>query len=209
MELIASVQPGLSSAALIRVLDEIDYGLIVVSADGSVRYANLIARAALVRGRPFVVRRGRLSACNGDEQAVLATALADARHGRRQLIMLGNAPDELSVAAIPVGSVDLDPSGEPSCLLLLGKQQACETLTIDFYSRSHGLTGAEADVLRGLCLGRTPKEIAQERGVAISTVRTHIDSVRGKTRTESIGDLTRRMAVLPPITHAMKGSLAA
>ena len=89
-------------------------------------------------------------------------------------------------------------------LLVFGKRSAAETLTVDFYARSHGLTGAEMTVLKHICGGMKPKEIARDQGVAISTVRSHICSIRIKTQTASIRDLINRVAVLPPITPAMK-----
>jgi DNA-binding CsgD family transcriptional regulator len=92
-------------------------------------------------------------------------------------------------------------------LLVFGKRSAAETLTVDFYARSHGLTGAEMNVLKRICAGMKPKEIAREAGIAISTVRSHICSIRIKTQTDSIRELINRVAVLPPITPAMKATM--
>jgi DNA-binding CsgD family transcriptional regulator len=92
-------------------------------------------------------------------------------------------------------------------LLVFGKRSAAETLTVDFYARSHGLTSAEMNVLKHICSGMKPKEIARDNGVAISTVRSHICSIRVKTQTDSIRDLINRVAVLPPITPAMKTAM--
>ena len=85
---------------------------------------------------------------------------------------------------------------------------ANETLTVDFYARSHGLTSAEMNVLKHICSGMKPKEIARDHGVAISTVRSHICSIRIKTQTDSIRELINRVAVLPPITPAMKTGMS-
>ena len=63
---------------------------------------------------------------------------------------------------------------------------------------------AELTVLKRLCRGMRPKEVAREQDVAISTVRSHICSIRTKTQTASIPELIDRVAVLPPITPAMK-----
>ena len=43
-----------------------------------------------------------------------------------------------------------------------------------------GLTGREAQVLRQLIDGRSPKEIARAEGISVSTVRGHIDRVLAK-----------------------------
>ncbi|HJR25037.1 MAG TPA: response regulator transcription factor [Acidimicrobiales bacterium] len=44
----------------------------------------------------------------------------------------------------------------------------------------HTLTGRESQVLRLLIGGRSPKEIAREEGISLSTVRGHIDRVLAK-----------------------------
>ena len=66
--------------------------------------------------------------------------------------------------------------------------------------------GIYARVLQALCEGAKPKEIASMQAVAISTVRSHICSIRQKTQTGSIRELINRVTVLPPITPALKSS---
>ena len=92
---------------------------------------------------------------------------------------------------------------KPSVLLVFGKQQVCETLSVDHYARVHGLTHAEGMVLAALCDGDTPAEVAERFGVAVSTVRSQISAIRQKTRCNSIRELVRRVAVLPPIVPAL------
>ena len=108
--------------------------------------------------------------------------------------------------AVPTPGDDEDDSGETLALLTFGKRHACETLTIDFFARSQGLTGAEGRVLQALCNGAKPKEIANQCDVAISTVRSHICSIRVKTQTANIRELVDRVAMLPPITPAVKSA---
>ena len=139
-------------------------------------------------------------------------ALADAVHGRRRLITLWRPGLTASVAVLPLPCGEAGTS-EPVALLVFGKRRHCEALTIDFYARSNGLTGAESRVLHGLCRGERPKDIAREAGVASSTVRTHVGSIRQKTQTASIGELiqlatdsTLRMA--PPPWRASVGANA-
>ena len=72
------------------------------------------------------------------------------------------------------------------------------------FAREHQLTAAEQQVLQSLCAGLQPQEIAQRHGVAISTVRTQIASVRAKTATESIRDLVAMVAQLPPMQGVLR-----
>ena len=74
--------------------------------------------------------------------------------------------------------------------------------TLPLFAQAHLLTMAESAVLRGLCSGSRPAEIAERTGVAISTVRTHIGNIRAKTGSQSVRDLIRMVTVLPPIVPA-------
>jgi DNA-binding CsgD family transcriptional regulator len=72
-----------------------------------------------------------------------------------------------------------------------------------------GLTPAETRVLELLCAGVRPTEIAGRAGVAVSTVRTQIGSIRAKTGAASIRELVRQVAVLPPLVGALRNGFAA
>ena len=170
---------------LARMLDEMDHGMLLITPNGALRHAN-----------------GHVHAPHNDQHGVFNEVLADAGRGRRRLVTLGDKGSPLSVAAVPMGS-DID-EAETLILLVLGRRQSCETLTVDFFARTQGLTGAEAKVLQALCDGLRPKEAARRFGVAVSTIRTQISSIRTKTQTTSIRDLVSRVTALPPITPAMK-----
>ena len=82
----------------------------------------------------------------------------------------------------------------------------CQELSAQWFARHHGLTLAETHVLEALCTGARPAEVAATKGVALSTVRSHISSLRAKTGAPSIRDLVRQVAVLPPLVSALKGA---
>jgi DNA-binding CsgD family transcriptional regulator len=188
-------------ALLMRVLDEIDYGLLLVTAEGALRYANQLGLKELLDNGALQLAQGRVQARHGAGQGALLAALADARRGLRRMVTATHESVQVCVAVVPMASED---GSEPLALLVFGKRHANESLTVDFYARTHGLTGAELNVLKLMCAGAKPKEIARRQGVAISTVRSHICSIRVKTQTGSIRDLLGRVAVLPPITPAVK-----
>jgi len=196
-----------NTALLMRVLDEIDYGLMLVDASGQLRYANQIGLQEVSCGGPLQLVHGRLQARFAGDQSTLHGALGDAQRGRRKLFTAGHNGHSVSVAAVPMPGSG-DDGGETLALLVFGKRPAGEMLTVDFYARAHALTATETSVLKGMCGGMRPKEIAREQGVAISTVRSHICSIRIKTQTASIRDLVNHVAALPPITPAMKTASA-
>jgi DNA-binding CsgD family transcriptional regulator len=91
---------------------------------------------------------------------------------------------------------------------VLAKRAVSESLSIHGFARSYGLTGAETRVLVALCGGLPPMEVAHQTGVAISTVRSQIISIRQKTGATSIRALVRQVAVLPPVKSTLRSQAA-
>jgi len=194
-----------STDLLMRMLDEIDYGLLLVTGEGQLRYANQLALNELGSGGPLQMAGEHLCLHADGEAHRLHVALADAMRGRRTLVNLGHNGHALPVAVIPLAGSD-DAAAEHLALLVFNKRASCAALTIDFYARSNGLTATESTVLVHLSQGLKPKAIARVQGVALSTVRSQISSIRSKTRTASIGELTACVAVLPPFAPAVKSA---
>jgi DNA-binding CsgD family transcriptional regulator len=185
---------------LAHALDELDYGIVIVDRHGRVVKANHLARCQCAASDSACLLKGeRLGARHLADSSALqhAIQLATAQ-AKRSLLTLGGERRHETVAVVPLGD-----AGESAVMLVFGKRQVCETLSVDHYARVHGLTHAESMVLAALCEGDKPLEIARRFGVAVSTVRTQISSVRQKTRTASIRDLVREIAVLPPIISAL------
>lgn len=180
-----------------RALEEIDYGLILVSPDGRVQHSNHLARQELARGRFLHCDRERIYGSTPASSAELVRGIRSAADGRRQLIDLQSGTETLPVACVPLlASIEGESA---SVLLMLGRQPGTQNLAITFFARSHGLTPAEQVVLRGLCEGQQVDEIAAANGVCVSTVRTQIRSLRDKTGASSIRVLVQRLASLPPV----------
>ncbi|HEY2979520.1 MAG TPA: helix-turn-helix transcriptional regulator [Burkholderiaceae bacterium] len=198
-----SLRPGLG--LLERVLDEIDYGLLIVTATGRFRYANQLAVYELNGMGPLQLDKGRLVTSSTSDRDELSAALLNAARGRRSLLNLGSGAQALALAVVPLPDADdADAAVEAPALLVFNKRQGCVELTVDFYGRSKGLTATESTILIRLCQGIKPKEIARRQGVAISTVRSQIGSIRFKAQAASIHELVRRVAALPPFTPAVK-----
>mgnify|MGYP006213335243 CR=1 FL=1 len=89
-------------------------------------------------------------------------------------------------------------------LVLLSRQSACENLAVRMFARSQNLSPSEESVLMGLCRGLSIPEIAQENGVAQSTVRSQIKTLREKAGSPSIRRLLQRINSLPPVVPALR-----
>lgn len=185
--------------------DEIDYGVLLLSDATHVVHVNHAARAELDRQHPLQLLGRELRARHSQDVAPLHEALrAAGLRGLRKLLTLGEGSQRVSVSVVP-----LVPSsgheGETMTLMMLGKRRVCEELSVQGFARSNGLTAAETRVLVALCNGTPPGEAAVQLGVAISTVRTQIGNIRLKTGAESIRDLVRQVAVLPPLMGVLRG----
>lgn len=192
-------EDGLSAA----VLDEIDYGVILVSRTLRVGHCNHTARLEmrtrqLLRMEHDVLRVEEPR----DGQRLLAAVQAAADRRMRNLVTLGGPEAPLSVSVVPLGRSA--PEHGPLVLLVLGKRDICARLSADRFASDHGLTTAEAMVLGALSEGFEPRQIAQMNGVSLTTIRTQIHSVRGKTGVRCIRELMLRVAMLPPLVNALR-----
>ena len=196
--------PAHTNATLLALmLDEVDYGMLLLDEDGGVMHANHGARHEIAAGHPLRLDGRLLSARLPAEAAMLSETLQCASHrNMRGLLHLGTGAGAVSVAVVPLAEVL--PGGARPTLVMLGKRALCERLSVQWFARSHLLTPAETRVLEGLCDGASPNEIAEAQAVAISTVRTQIGSIRTKTGVGSIRALVRRVGLLPPLVTALR-----
>ena len=190
---------------LSRMLDEIDYGMMLVTPQAHVTFMNHAARLELDGRHPLQMHGRSLGAHRPQDVAPLYDALAAAQRGLRRLITVGEGDQRVSVSVVPLP----ENAGQdtPVTLLVLGKRRVCEQLSVQGFARSVSLTPAETRVLEQLCGGVRPSDIARDGGVAVSTVRTQIGSIRAKTGAASIRHLVQQVAVLPPLVGALRAAM--
>jgi DNA-binding CsgD family transcriptional regulator len=179
---------GAENAGLVRlmaaVLDEVDYGLMLLSADGLVVHANHAVLREMGSTHPLELRSRRLRSREPLEQQLLADALEAARH-RGVRCMLSQA------------------SGN-AVLMTLQRSQLVEKLSVGAFARARGLSQREEEVLTALCEGLRPTQIAERMGVAVATVRSHVHNLKEKTHCRSMVELVKQIALLPPLVTALK-----
>jgi DNA-binding CsgD family transcriptional regulator len=188
---------------LAATLEEIDYGLLLLDREQRVVHANHAALSELDAEHPLQFVQARLQAHHAHDATLLRDALADVfLRAHRKLITLGQPQRRVSISLVPLapGSATV-----PAwALVLIGKPQVCQDLSVEAFARAHKLTPVETLVLKGLCRGARPAEIARSQNVALSTVRTHVGSIRSKTSVPSIGALVRMVSMLPPLISALR-----
>lgn len=187
------------------MLDEIDYGVLLLDADAQVLHMNHAARCELDAQHPLQLLGLQLRTREAGDLLRLHEALqAATQRGLRRLLMLGRDAHRVAVSVVPLGAIGA--AGPAATQLSLGKRQMCGGLGVHWFARSHGLTSAETRVLESLSEGLQPNDIAARHGVGISTIRSQIGSIRLKTHSDSIGALVRQVAVLPPLVGALRGT---
>jgi DNA-binding CsgD family transcriptional regulator len=187
---------------LAAALDELDYGIVVLVDAMRVVHVNEAALVELDDCHPLQLQDGELRARMARDVAPLHEAVtAASSRGIRRLLTVGTDAHRDSISVIPLEAAD---AGPRAVLVVLGKREVCESLSVQGFARSYGLTGAETRVLMALCDGTPPAQTAQQLGVAVSTVRSQIGSMRQKTGAESIRALVRQIAVLPPVKGALR-----
>lgn len=187
---------------LTAALDELDYGIVLLFDGASVVHINHAARVELDEDHPLQLLGKQLRAREARDVVPLHEALTQAAgRGLRRLLILGDGPRRSSVSIIPLDAADVGPR---AVLVVLGKRAVSESLSIHGFAKNYRLTRAETRVLEALCSGLPPSQAAQQLGVAISTVRSQIGSIRGKTGAESIRALVRQVAVLPPVKGVLR-----
>ena len=187
---------------LAGALDELDYGIVVLFEGASIVHINDAAQVELDELHPLQRVGNELRARLARDVAPLHEAVtAAATRGMRKLLTVGDESHRTSVSVVPLESAD---DGPRAVLIVLGKREMCESLSVQGFARFHHLTGAEVRVLKELCNGVPPAQIAALLGVAISTVRSQIGSMRAKTGAESIRALVRQVAVLPPVKGVLR-----
>ncbi|AOF86124.1 bacterial regulatory s, luxR family protein [Hydrogenophaga sp. RAC07] len=195
-------QHPLGRTHLLRALDEVDYGVLIIDAQGTILHANHLARHELASGRMLMSYGNSLLGSNADFTSQLQNATEAAFRGQRRLVLLNKGERELSLAFTPL-SHPLE-ADTPTVLVMLSRQSACDNLAVRMFARTIGLSPSEEAVLMGLCRGLEIPEIAAEHGVAPSTIRSQIKTLREKAGSPSIRRLLQRINSLPPVVPALR-----
>jgi len=185
-----------------RVLEMLDYGIVVLTPQLRIAYCNAAARRQLAASAsPIVLGASALEARCSRDAVALHDALRGAMlRGWRRLLHLQAGSSTLTLAVVPL---EAHAGSLASVLVILGRRRACETLSIQALARSLRLTAAETEVLSQLVSGQRPAEIAENLSVGLSTVRTHISNIRSKSGAASIRELVSEAARLPPLTDRL------
>jgi DNA-binding NarL/FixJ family response regulator len=191
---------------LASVLDEVDYGLLMLSADGVVVHANQAARAELEATTSLRLAGRRLVSRTAAEQRQLDRALAAARdEGRQSMLMIATGGHgRIGLSVVPLPAALTQARAGHAVLISFERSRIAEALSVDAHAREHGLTLREQQVLAALCDGLRARAIAARLEIGEATVRTHVSNIKAKTGCTSIVDIVKQVSRLPPMVAAVR-----
>jgi DNA-binding CsgD family transcriptional regulator len=177
------------------VLDELDHAVLICAPSGRLLAYNRCARHQLAQHAHLGVVDDSLTLRQGDAQA-LSLAIRQAAQGRRRLLALGEGEQRQYLACIPLADTH-------QVLVMLGRERAYSPMAFEMFCAQHQLTHAERRVLQALLDGSRPVDMAEDFGVALSTVRTQVANIRAKLGAARIESLMQMAAGLPPIASLL------
>ena len=189
-----------------EALDALKCGVVFIGHDGIILHANRAAEQMLMEGYPIQSAQGMLGAA---AQAATEELHAAVTHSARNEVVIGKAgmairltkPDEPPIFAhvLPMNGgarrTRIQPEVVAAVFVAAWDVRDEATAVAEVF----GLTPAELRVLASLLAGRTLSETAGVLGVAITTAKTHLESIFQKTgvsRQPELAALARRVA--PP-----------
>ena len=189
-----------------RAWDLMPWGFLLLAGDGQVVQVNRMAEKILREGDGLAIQRGRLAARSCGDMARLRALLAGAAlppsgsrsGGTMPVARRGRRPLQLWAMPLP-GEDPASPLPEPAasiCVLVLDPERQVVP-PIAGLKALYGLTRAEAELVAGLLRGERLADYCEKIGISLSTARTHLRSVFGKTDTSRQAELMRLVATTP------------
>ena len=182
-------------------------GIIIVNASGRILLQNAMAEEFLRCGDGLASRFGTISSTNRTSATMLAERIQGAtqpqhRHKStaEQALRVARgsgSPLMVLVAPLPDHIGDSSASPEPAAVLLISDPDRRPAILGRHLVDWFGLTPAEADLAVQLANGARLENLTKRKGVRISTLRSQLRSVLGKTGADRQADLIGLLHRLP------------
>ncbi|GAC1537747.1 MAG: LuxR C-terminal-related transcriptional regulator [Ramlibacter sp.] len=192
------------------LLAQFSYPMVLVDETRGIWHRNAAAQSLLADGGTVRERNGMLYCSHPQSDLALTEAIHDlsvahasgARSGvNRRVVNLRDGSGRRCLAFLSWISPEsaMGSFGPTARALVTLHDPAADNATLDPFivAECFNLTPAEARVAVQVASGASAKQIAQRMGVALPTVRTHLQRVLEKTSVERQADLIRVLLALP------------
>ncbi len=188
--------------SLERALDWLADGVIMLGADGAVRYANAAAQEIARSREGIAIRRGMIEFLSGDATAKFGTALnaiarlraADVTATRSSDFTVerasGGAPYSVSLRPL---LAKMDGAETAVVLMFIHDPFVRDAKALELLHEAFGLTPAEAEVADALRSGFSPDDYARKRKISPNTVYTHLRRIKEKCNCSRMAELIRKL----------------
>lgn len=193
-----------AAARLAETVDHLSTGIFLTEDRGRISYMNSSAESLLKSGAVLRSRDGRLLATRSEARDSLSRAIDLSTSGRAPPATGQHAvplPDEegsgLIANVLPLEWRDgRNPLGSLPGVAAVIIQNPAESAAppMEAFAELYGLTAAERKVLDHVAGGLPPQETADQLGVSITTVKSHLQKIFAKTNTSRQADLVRLVA---------------
>jgi DNA-binding CsgD family transcriptional regulator len=203
-ELDPVIQPRSETAVHIAALNALAFGLMICDADGRVAFANTAASELLGRKHGLALGRSghELVASAPEDSRTLARLLHSAARSAAGGVMRLRGRDHattLIVFVVPVPHSLESDYGPGYALMTVQAPGASHAFSEETLVTLFELSPTQASIALAIFRGKSPEEIAKERDVRISTLRTHLAEIFQRTGSENQRDLVRLLGALPPL----------
>jgi DNA-binding CsgD family transcriptional regulator len=189
------------------VLENIHHGCVLLAADSTVLFANSIARQLTLAVDGLALSGRGLTAHRARDDATLQRLIKAARPGRnglprsggRAAIARSGGAQPLMVQTVPLTSHWLGGTFPGSTLVLIIDAERMARASRRALQELYGLTAAEAALAVRIPGSRSLQSLADELGLSLSTVRTHLQRAFEKTGTHRQAELVQLLSDLNAI----------
>jgi DNA-binding CsgD family transcriptional regulator len=184
-------------------LDSLAFAAIVVDAGGRIAFANAKAEDLVRAGAGLTLCGGRIG-CAVQRQArefndLIRSAANGGAGGAMRLTNAAGAAALLTLVAPIPNRLKESQNGAGLALVAARPEKDSPAFAETIVSQLFGLSRSEAQVACAVVAGASLEQIAAQRGVKITTIKTQIEAAFRKTETENQRDLVRLIGKLPQL----------
>jgi DNA-binding CsgD family transcriptional regulator len=187
--------------AMAEVMDRLPTGVVLLDASRRPVVTNQAADRILAQRDGFRIDGGGPCAANSREHAMLQQILADVleaapgqelEHTGFMAISRPSGKRSFALMLTPLMDAPIGSQARDAvAAIFISDPEAGLTSATEVLETVYSLTHSEAELVRLLSEGMSLDEVAQARGVAINTARSHLKRVFSKTDTKRQGELVR------------------
>jgi DNA-binding CsgD family transcriptional regulator len=175
-------------AVLAEAIEAVGFGIVLLTADGFILFANGVARELMHKGEGIRSSSGWLGAKNAAHTAKLRDLLTrETREPGAATMILERGerrqPLLINVIALGRGGQASANGRQARAVAVIIDPERYAAASLEAFSELHGLTDAESRVLRAVVGGKGLVATAARLGVAEATARTHMKRIFEKTGT--------------------------